>query len=421
MRRDRRTVGRIENALIVCLACLALVLVSRTSFFQALPFLPHADTAQGAAVGQGASLAHGAPTALAFTTEDGRFGVQGDADSVATLWDGGLRDLLDAALAAAERPSATTRTAWQEAIAGEEGWVWYDLLYDVPFADRGEGGAARRFLLTARGGHATALYLYCQEEDAYYVCRLSDPTLALPELVRHQAANGAVFAFEDPAYAGIDPDQLVTRAAPRCPVYTAESALAALDADLREGLMDALDFNQRAASVYQSAEGQVVREGADTLRLQTDGTVSFHGSESGKARYMALSPRTGDLRDCAQELFDRLTEGRIGPAALYCCAVETGEDGATVLSWRYRLAGAEVWLDDADGLAAQATFRGTALTAFWVRAMTFTETEEGAALPPARQAAAAASDGEGRELRLCYRLADGRAEAGWALMLDREG
>lgn len=420
MRRDRRTVGRIENVLIVALACLALVLVSRTSFFQALPFT-HLDTAQGAAVGQGATLSAGMPTALAFETEDGRFGVQADADSVAALWDGGLSELLDAALAAAERPSATTRTAWQEAIGGEEGWVWYDLLYDVPFADRSEGGAARRFLITARGGHATALYLYSQGEDAYYVCRLSDPTLRLPDLVRYQEPNGAVFAFEDPTYAGVDPDQLVTRAAPRCPVYTAESALAALDADLRGALMDALDFNQRAASVYQSAEGPVVREGADTLRIQTDGTVLFHGSESGKVRYAALSARTRDLQDCAQDLLDRLTAGRIGPAALYCCAMETGEDGATVLSWRYRLAGAEVWLDDADGLAAQATFRGTTLTAFWVRLLTFTETEEGAVIPPLRQAAAAASDGEGRELRLCYRLTDGRATAGWALMLDREG
>lgn len=420
MRRDRRTVGRIENVLIVALACLALVLVSRTSFFQALPFT-HLGTAQGAAVGQGATLSHGMPTALAFETEDGRFGVQADADSVAALWDGGLSELLDAALAAAERPSATTRTAWQEAIGGEESWVWYDLLYDVPFADRSEGGAARRFLITARGGHAAALYLYSQGEDAYYVCRLSDPTLRLPDLVRYQEPNGAVFAFEDPTYAGVDPDQLVTRAAPRCPVYTAESALTALDADLRGALMDALDFNQRAASVYQSAEGLVVREGADTLRIQTDGTVLFHGSESGKARYAALSARTRDLQDCAEALLAQLTAGRIGPAALYCCAVETGEDGATVLSWRYRLAGAEVWLDDTDGLAAQATFRGTSLTAFWVRLLTFTETEEGAALPPLRQAAAAASDGEGRELRLCYRLTDGRAAAGWALMLDREG
>lgn len=420
MRRDRRTVGRIENVLIVALACLALVLVSRTSFFQALPFT-HLGTAQGAAVGQGATLSHGMPTALAFEMEDGRFGVQADADSVAALWDGGLSELLDAALAAAERPSATTRTAWQEAIGGEESWVWYDLLYDVPFADRSEGGAARRFLITARGGHAAALYLYSQGEDAYYVCRLSDPTLRLPDLVRYQEPNGAVFAFEDQTYAGVDPDQLVTRAAPRCPVYTAESALTALDADLRGALMEALDFNQRAASVYQSAEGPVVREGADTLRIQTDGTVLFHGSESGKARYAALSARTRDLQDCAEALLAQLTAGRIGPAALYCCAVETGEDGATVLSWRYRLAGAEVWLDDTDGLAAQATFRGTSLTAFWVRLLTFTETEEGAALPPLRQAAAAASDGEGRELRLCYRLTDGRAAAGWALMLDREG
>lgn len=92
-----------------------------------------------------------------------------------------------------------------------------------------------------------------------------------------------------------------------------------------------------------------------------------------------------------------------------------------MLSWRYRLAGAEVWLDGTDGLAAQVTFRGTALTAFWVRLLSFGETEEPAAVLPLRQAAAASPDGEGRELRLCYRLAEDRAQAGWALMLDREG
>lgn len=421
MKRDRRRVGHIENLLIVVLACLALVLVSRTSFFQALPF-PHSDTTQGAAAGQGEALSRGAPTALALRTENGRFGVQGDAETLDALWSGGLSDLLDAALAAAERPSVTTQTAWQEAIGGEESWVWYDLLYDVPFADRSEGGAARRFLLTARGGHVTTLYFYSQGEDAYYVCRLSDPTPALPDLVRRQETNGAIFAFEDQADAGIDPDQLVTRTAPRCPVYTVGSAMAELDTELLGTLMDALDFNQRAVSVYQSAEGPVVREGADTLRLQTDGTVSFHGSESGKARYEALSTRAGDLQQCAQDLLDRLTAGRIGPAALYCCTAEAGEGGTTVLSWRYRLEGAEVWLDGTDGLAAQATFRGAALTSFWARALTFTETEEHTALPPARQAAAAAAAvGEGRELRLCYQLTDDRAEAGWAMMLDREG
>ena len=148
----------------------------------------------------------------------------------------------------------------------------------------------------------------------------------------------------------------------------------------------------------------MVREGADTLRIQQDGTVIYHGSESGEARYRARSSWEGDLRAQAEELLDRLVGQGAGEARFFCQGAEEETDGRVVLTYCYQLNGVGVSLYEKGG-AARFAFRGEDLLSFELTFRHYEVTEASCAVPPERQAAAAAeAQGHGgKELQLYHR------------------
>ena len=403
----RRGIDRLENVIIVVLACLALFLIPRSGLSENV-------TGQGTGTGtenlltgvQDTALSRGTPTRLVIQTDQGRFGVQYDQSQTEGLYREGLKQLLLAAVDAMDTVKTITREDWQTALHQTSGWVYYDFLYNVSFTSlnsRGEG-AGRLFLLTSRGGRVDTLYYYNDETQDYYQGQLRE-TLALPGNLDALSPNGAQFAFEVPEVAQLLwPNMVLLSQAALCPVYGVTNPLEGLDESGRQALLETLDFNLRTAAVYEAADGTVIQEGSDTLRLQTNGRLTFHGAESGQARYQALSAREKDLQIKAEEILEDVTQPWRGEAVLRCQSIRTLEDGQVELTFCYLLNGTPVQLWE-EGWAARFVFSGSDLMSFTICLRQYTGTDQTTQALPERQAAAAASalGQAGKELQLCYR------------------
>ncbi|MGM9577859.1 MAG: hypothetical protein ACI3VS_00610 [Evtepia sp.] len=427
MRRklSRQRLDQLENLLIVLLACSAIFLMGRTGMFQTLAGSTAGQTGTSVYAGdQGVTLSRGNPVGLMVQTQAGRYGVQYDQAQVDSLYSGGLEQMLLRSLTAMEGTKTTTQEAWQQTITQSGSWVYYDFLFDVSL--RGQSGqgesAGRLFLITAQNGRVDSISYYEEESGTYYTGRIKDGGITLPSLLYGLPANDGRFAFELPELADLCPGStMVLNQAPACPVYTSSSSFADLDETARQSLLEKLDFNARAASVYESADGTVIREGADTLRLQKDGTVLFHGAESGEARYQALSQQAWDLQSKAEELLDKLTADLPGEGSLRCQSIQTLEDGQVELTFVYLLDGAWVQLGE-EGWAARFCFRDSCLSSFEIRLRQYEKADQLCAVLPLRQAAAAAGalGQSGKELQLCCRD-DGSGQTSTAWVVREPG
>ena len=414
MREHRQRIDRLENILIVVLVCTALFLIQKTGMFQNLTGRGGGTAVEASFTGvQDTALSRQTPVALLIQTTSGRYGVQYDQDTVDGLYQNGLSTLLTTAIDHVESVKITTEEDWQSAISQGDHWIFYDFLYDVAFTSQdSEGeGSARRFLLSGRNGRVDTLRYYNEKTGTYYLGQLRDMGLTLPEAQEGLTPSGGVLAFEEETLsASLDPNTLVLPEVPVCPVYTVTNPLAAWDSETRNSLLESLDFNLRAAAVYQTSDGLVVQEGADTLRLQKSGKLTFHAAESGPARFQALSAQEKDLQIQAEALLDQVAKPRIGAGRLVCQSVETQEDGSVVLQYACLLGGSQVQLWD-EGWTAKFIFEGANLSSFVICLREYTKTEQTSQALPVRQAAAAVSamGPQGKDLQLSY-LDDGSTD-----------
>lgn len=405
-RARNRTRKRVwaENLAIVLLAALAVFLAGRTGMVQnTLPLGGGQSVMGGYSVGPAVSLAGGTPVRLLLRSDTSRYGVEYNQDAVELLYNQGLSDLLDGSLRSMEPPEPVGEELWQQTITEGSRWIFFDYLDTVIFDQRdGSGaGAGRFFLVTEKGGQAEQVLYYNENDRTFYRGRLREqvtyPTLLL-------SSNGAVFAFEEGSGArSLSPYMMVLNSPPDCKVYGASDPVETLESDGWIPLVDSLGFNAKAASPYTTATGSVIREGADTLRVMNDGTLQFHGSETGEDRYTALSDREKDLQLKAEEILDRATKEVRGPASLTCRGVRALEDGQTEVIFDYLLNGARVQLWG-EGWAARFLFRDNVVSAYTILLRSYTETEETCTLLPVRQAAAAAAamGRQGSELQIVY-------------------
>ena len=419
---SRRTIDRLENGIIVLLVCSALFLVYQSGLVQNFAGQGAGTRGESVFTGvQNTALSRGTPVRLMVQLDDGRYGAQYDQTLVDQLYASGLSELLTDSIEAMESPRTVTQEVWQQAIAQSGPWVFYDFLYNVSFtAQSGQGeGAARCFLLTTRGGRADMVYYYNEETGDYYAGQIQDTTLTLPASLDGLQPNGGQFVFEVPELAQVlAPYGILLDQPPTTTVYTAANPVASWGEEERTALLDALDFNTRALTIYESADGTVMQEGSDTLRIQEEGKIIYHASDSSQARFQALSQREKDLQIKAEEVLDLVTAGQLGEGRMFCQSIETLEDETVELTFCYLLDGAQVQLGE-EGWGAQFVFSDSALTSFTICLRTYTATDRTQRALPERQAAAAvtALGQTGKELQLCYRDDDTTPEitADWTV------
>ncbi len=396
MSAKRRRLDRLQNLLIVLLSCSALVLIGRTGLFQNT--LGQERGMAGVSVSEGAettALSQSTPVALAAQAGEGRYSLQYDQAAVRACYGAGLGELLAQALTTMGDATLVSEKDWQEAVRQGENWVFYDFLYNISFSGKNEG-QARCFLLTFHNGRANNLYYFNQ---AGYYCASVDASGSPNSLLGGMQADGSRFAFEIegvelPSY------QLVRDRAPHCPVYVTANPLAGLDNQGREALLERLSFNPKAVSIHETADGSLIHEGADSLRFQKNGKLIYHGAENGEARYQALSIRDRDLQRKAEEILSLVS---VGQGQLCCQGVTSLGDQETEVTFYYLLNGARVNLWDKD-YGARFVFQGNSLVSYEIFLRDYAQTEQRCAIPPLRQAAAAAQTmGQGgRELQVCY-------------------
>ena len=424
-RKRKRNRARAENIAIVVLAALALFLAGQTGMIQnTLPALGNSQTVEGGyTVGPAVSLTGASPVRLVLRNGAVRYGVEYDPAEVDRLYREGLADLLDQGLRTMDAPVLISEEDWQGALTASDRWAFYDFLNNIVFDQQNTqgSGAGRFFLVTGRGGEAEEIFFYNEAQRHFYRARIRE-SVRLPDGISAVQSNGARFAFEDQAVAEVlSPYMLVLDDPPACPVFTAADPLAELDDQGWDDLLESLSFNAKAASPYTTATGSVIREGTDTLRVMNDGTIQFHGSETGEARYVALSERHRDLQMKAEEILDRATVSYRGPARFLCRSVRTLEDGQTELIYSYLLNGARVQMWG-EGWGARFLFRGSTVSAYTILTRSYEAGDRLCPLLPVRQAAAAASamGRRGSELQVTYQDDGGQqAEASWTVREPR--
>mgnify|MGYP005763110359 FL=1 len=264
----------------------------------------------------------------------------------------------------------------------------------------------RRVLLAAEGG-SVRLFLW-DGETVCRVCSTALPAQSVEELAASYPLGSAWFAFDQPEACGhVDPYSLFSEQFTPPPALSASGTLTDVSA-----LMSALSFNPHTNFRYAEASGaEVVVEGERTLRIRTDGEVTYQGS--GDA-LRAAPENAGQAQTlvCVFQLLSRLLATQGSAAELYLQDVQTSGSIRT-LRFGYHSGGLPIRLSSGS-CAAEVTLDGQSVIQLTLRLRRYeTAGESAEPLLPLTQALSIARRYPGRELALCYVDGGGSASVQW--------
>lgn len=382
-----------KNLLILCLSLSAIWLVKQSTPYEGFSlFSANEDSAQTGEISANSTTQISVePLSLVVRNAAGRYGVTCDSRTSKELFESQLGVLLSEALAVADRPIPATKHQWQTTIIESNSWIYYDFLSDLPQSRLSLwlgnvkkndllDGEARRFLL-CKTDVAYLLYSLNERKGEYYVSSVPiDPADRFVGAIENFTPNGAFFAFEQPSvYGALDDNVLLLPTPPTMPAYDATNPLAALDSATREALLGTLDFNPNTATAYETADGWVLKEGSDSLRILKDGTILYQSQGSDEARYPVSAEDRGLLIEQLQTLFTRSMGTRCGEATPYLSGIEETEDGSLVIFFGYRLNGAPVKVFN-KGYAARFFVQNGSIRDYTIHLRSYTKTEENLSL-----------------------------------------
>ncbi len=373
-----------KSALIALLTLSALFLVGRTQAYtdvtpspaprwlQALAGLlaPDGETEPGSPVNRPVTPVQPSPVRLMVRNGKGCYGAQYDTQAVDADFELRLGPLLGEALAGAGAGVEVSEEVWRQAMGDTAPAVYYDFLGDVPLGslsvwlggerNRMLTGFARRLLLT-EGADGAPLLLYQSAEGTCYAGAVEESIgVRLTGAVEGYTPNNAVFALQQAErYPALGPYVMLLPDTPAPALFSAMNPIALEGGvpTVQDQLLRALLFHPQASTVYQAVDGMVVKEGADTLRINADGTVVFAASDAFEPRYSV--PAAANLEELV-EITYALAEQSIGAwcggGRVYYMGAEALEGGATALYFGYALEGAAVQLYE-DGYAARFVVR----------------------------------------------------------------
>lgn len=407
MRDDRHLIEWGKDALIVLLTLSAVWLLTMTPLVRdsgVLDLLRPGESPQAgpSGAGQGRALL---PARLVVTGEGGRCGVQYDQEGLEELFPP-LGVLLGDALAGAGQPQPIPEEEWLLLL--DRHGIYFDFGGEAPLPAlerwlRGTGdgplsGSARRVLLCAGEGDQVLL---CWQEGGAGQC-FSCPTALTQALHLDPAAagappNGAYFAYESPALAGVlDPCTLVTAGEQEGAGYTVSVPLSGEEE--RQAVLAALSYNSENHAPVSG--GEVYLDGGDRLVVSAGGTITYRAAQ-GEKYPAGQTPAEG------VEAARALAEGALGPlcgaARLYLMSAGREEDALRV-RFGYLLDGCAVELGGG-GWAAEFFIEDGFITRFTLRPRSYAASGERTLLLPVDKAAVMLPDlaAQGRELVLQYR------------------
>lgn len=424
-KKNRKMVERVKTLLIVLLSCSAVYLTVRTQLPVAFSgLLPSSTGESGSQTTQESRIQAAQPLRMAVTIRGGaetlRYGVQYDQEAQDALFQQ-VYSLLVEALSSAGAPESVSQEAWRQALSTAPG-VYCDWQDDLPFAvlngwlsvdNEQLSGSLRRLVLTAEDGQA--VIYYCNQSGSCYraACSMVDVN-RLSDAVSGVKDNGARFAFEKEEYSSLAPDTLLLGENITPTVYQASNPLE--DENVQEQVRQQLDFSADSSVSYITSDEQVIRNGNDTLRLASDGTVTFTAADDGGSRYpVAGAGVYWAVERCRQLATDTLGE-LCGQARVYLMSVEETGTESWQIQFGYLLDGVPVRLGE-EGYAARFQVTGGRVSSFTLCFRSYTDSGTTSVVLPQLQAMAAmeAKGHEGEELLLLY--LDGKGQqvnASWA-------
>ena len=398
--KKKKRINRLQNASIIVLSVFALCLFFYT-------FAPTADTkweklanifsshAQSTSFGTEQSVsALSAPLQIAVTGQHGRFGC------TATLSDEALfplNILLKEAFGSAGNAASTTEEAFRAALL--QSGVYYDFSVSLPthllssMLDTDLSAiptdAVRRLLLSVDGD---TVRLFSFDGAEYHVSATAISPVTLESSIALFEPNDTAFLFErsDTGHT-LDPFTLITEDMLSRPEYLCTTPSAAGESDR---LLEYLGFNSHSNSRYVESDGTEVIFGSDaTIRIETDGTVTYTGPRHSDAVFQAEGTDSASAIAAAYRIASGLLSSSAGDAALYFAGLEETKDGYTV-SFDYTLNGTPIRFRDGSS-AASVTLSDGVITAFSLHCRSYTLSDTALRPLPLTQALAIASDKQG--------------------------
>ena len=178
---------------------------------------------------------------------------------------------------------------------------------------------------------------------------------------------------------------------------------AALSVSDTDRLLTVMGFNPNTQNRYPDASGtQVIMENGRTLRIYTDGTVTYL-SGGDDALSISADGEVPSLLEASQgcgSLLNTLLASSSGDAAIWLKDIRRSGT-STTLSFGYQVNGVPIRFSDGEP-AAEITLSGTAVTSMTLRMRQYTAQEGNALLLPLRQALAVAARHPGTELTIGY-------------------
>lgn len=434
IRKNRRVIEWGKNFLIFLLSLSAVYLMSQSTLHDGLGTLSGTESNQesgwvqreyGETLDQRISIE---PVCLAVQNEVGRYGIQYDQQTTDELFEAQLGSLLREALGGTKLIFPTTETQWKLVLGGNTRWIYYDFYSELPLFELSTWlgnetdqpvlfGTARYFLLAeSESTGRSVLYFRNEEDGTYYCCELAEGgEERFQSVIKDFSPNGAKFAFEEQGLSGILADEvMVLPELPKLQEYEVRNPLS-LKEEEREELLRSLSFNPLAVSLYQAADGVVIREGFDTLRILNQGTILYKSLETQPVRYQ-VNDDFKSILDTTQKILTVVIGNRCGEAKPYLISIHRQEDGSVIVSYGYQLNGAPVQVYKKVH-AAQFIIRDGSVCDFTIHVRQYESLNQQVLVLPETQVAAAAKaiGQEGKDVMLMYLDSgeDSRITASW--------
>ncbi len=423
MSRRGKILEWLKTAGIVLLSISALFLLSQTQLFSPVLWQHTEEPGTQAESGEetGGPPQAARPLMMAMTDPGGaRYAVGYDAAAVSELYER-FSAALGEALGSSEEPEAVSEETWREALSANS--LYFDfgsgLRLDVlsswlgtEMQSEAAWATARRLCLVA--DENAALYYIDESDGAFYCCATALTGTSISSRM-DETGCAASFAWElgadfdtvEPYFLILEELRQVEVLSIRNPFYAGLSA---------QELLTTFEINSFLAQNYPEADGTVVYvEGERTLRVGTDGTVTF-SQTGGDGLAVAAPGETPTAAEVAEAAFSlaRSTVGAwCGAAELYLTSLDYNwESRSYSLSFSYFVNGIEVSLPGSSG-AAEVEVEGGQITSVRLTFREYTITESALTPLPALLEAAVVQASGGGDPILCYEEDGETAQVRW--------
>lgn len=283
--------------------------------------------------------------------------------------------------------------------------IYYDFRTALPLSVLGGlvGASIKNTALSARRvvlcSAQNSVLLYITDDNSFYCCTTQTPKTDLSKAINCYQLGNASFAFELSSAMNLAPYSLfLTGEQSTFSTLTASNPLSDT-----APLLKAMGFNPHTKNRYTDSSGTlVVVDGNRTLRIQTNGLVTYQDEDSSALQVSASAKGTLADKDAVIGCYQLLVAGNSnsGNASLFLKSIQPGKDGQT-LEFDYQISGTQI--RRSNGMpAVQIVLRENAVSSLRFYVRRYLPSEKDSLVLPLRQALALAEKHAGKELEICY-------------------